>query len=59
MREDLVRRDYAESTIRSYLHTIEDFRRYILRNFTFKRLKDGSAPDPGGDITITRRAPPV
>ena len=33
MREDLVRRDYAESTIRSYLHTIEDFRR-----FTEKRL---------------------
>lgn len=28
MREDLVRRNYAESTIRSYLHTIEDFRRY-------------------------------
>jgi integrase/recombinase XerD len=28
MREDLVRRNYAESTIRSYLHTVEDFRRY-------------------------------
>ena len=28
MREDLVRRNYAESTIRSYLHTLEDFRRY-------------------------------
>ncbi len=28
MREELVRRNYAESTIRSYLHTIEDFRRY-------------------------------
>jgi len=27
MREDLVRRNYAESTIRSYLHTLEDFRR--------------------------------
>lgn len=33
MREELVRRNYAESTIRSYLHTIEDFRRY-----TQKRL---------------------
>jgi integrase/recombinase XerD len=29
MREELVRRNYAESTIRSYLHTIEDFRRYV------------------------------
>ena len=28
MREELVRRNYAESRIRSYLHTIEDFRRY-------------------------------
>jgi hypothetical protein len=28
MREELVRRNYTESTIRSYLHTIEDFRRY-------------------------------
>ena len=31
MREDLVRRNYAESTIRSYLHTLEDFRRYAQR----------------------------
>jgi site-specific recombinase XerD len=28
MREELVRRNYAESTIRSYLRTVEDFRRY-------------------------------
>jgi hypothetical protein len=28
MREELVRRNYAEATIRSYLHTIKDFRRY-------------------------------
>lgn len=28
MGEDLVSPNYAESTIRSYLHTIEDFRRY-------------------------------
>jgi site-specific recombinase XerD len=28
MREELVRRNYSESTIRSYLHTIEDFRRF-------------------------------
>lgn len=28
MREELVRRNYAESTTRSYLHTIEDFRRF-------------------------------
>jgi hypothetical protein len=27
MREDLVRRNCAGSTIRSYLHTLEDFRR--------------------------------
>jgi integrase/recombinase XerD len=39
MREDLVRRNYAESTIRSYLHTIEDFRRYA-----HKRL-DHLGPD--------------
>ena len=39
MREELVRRHYAESTIRSYLHTIEDFRRY-----THKRL-DHLGPD--------------
>jgi integrase/recombinase XerD len=31
MREELVRRHYAESTIRSYLHTIEDFRRFAQR----------------------------
>src|SRR5690348_7540740 len=29
MREELVRRNYAESTIRSYLGTVEDFRRYF------------------------------
>src|SRR5438552_1810656 len=31
MREDLVRRNYAESTIRSYLHALEDFRLYAQR----------------------------
>ena len=31
MREELVRRNYAGSTIRSYLHTIEDFRRFAQR----------------------------
>jgi integrase/recombinase XerD len=39
MREELVRRNYAESTIRSYLRTVEDFRRY-----TQKRL-DQAGPD--------------
>src|SRR4051812_35478011 len=29
MREELVRRNYAETTIRSYLQAIEDFRRFI------------------------------
>ena len=29
MREELVRRNYAESTMRSYLGTVEDFRRYV------------------------------
>jgi hypothetical protein len=29
MREDLVRPNYAESTILSYLHTVEDFRHYV------------------------------
>lgn len=29
MREELVRRNYAESTMRSYLGTVEDFRRYF------------------------------
>jgi integrase/recombinase XerD len=29
MREELVRRNYAETTMRSYLQTIEDFRRYV------------------------------
>ena len=33
MREELVRRNYAETTIRSYLQAMEDFRR-----FTQKRL---------------------
>lgn len=28
MREDLIRRNYAETTVRSYLQTLEDFRRY-------------------------------
>jgi hypothetical protein len=28
MREELVRRNYAETTTRSYLQVIEDFRRY-------------------------------
>jgi len=39
MREELVRRNYAETTIRSYLQTIEDFRR-----FASKRL-DHLGPD--------------
>jgi len=29
MREELVRRNYAETTIRSYLQVVEDFRRYV------------------------------
>jgi hypothetical protein len=29
MREELVRRNYAETTMRSYLQAIEDFRRYV------------------------------
>ena len=29
MREELVRRNFAETTIRSYLQTMEDFRRFI------------------------------
>ncbi len=29
MREELVRRNYAETTIRSYLQIVEDFRRYV------------------------------
>jgi hypothetical protein len=29
MREELVRRNYAETTMRSYLQTIEEFRRYV------------------------------
>ena len=29
MREELVRRNYAETTIRSYLQAMEDFRRFI------------------------------
>ena len=28
MREELVRRNYAETTIRSYLQTMEEFRRF-------------------------------
>jgi site-specific recombinase XerD len=39
MREELVRRNYAETTIRSYLQTMEDFRR-----FAPKRL-DHLGPD--------------
>jgi site-specific recombinase XerD len=39
MREELVRRNYAETTIRSYLQAIEDFRR-----FAPKRL-DHLGPD--------------
>ncbi len=39
MREELVRRNYAETTIRSYLQMIEDFRR-----FADKRL-DHLGPD--------------
>ena len=39
MREELVRRNYAETTIRSYLQTMEEFRR-----FAHKRL-DHLGPD--------------
>ena len=35
MREELVRRNYAKATIRSYVRTLEDFRRYAQ-----KRLED-------------------
>lgn len=43
MREELVRRNYAETTIRSYLHSIEDFRRYV-----------GKCLDPLGPDDIRR-----
>ncbi len=46
MREDLVRRNYAESTIRSYLHTLEDFRRYAQRRL------DHLGPDDIGPMRI-------
>jgi hypothetical protein len=32
MLEELERRNYAQSTIRSYIHTIEDFARYFKRS---------------------------
>jgi hypothetical protein len=31
MREELVRRNFAESTMRTYLQVVEDFRRYSQR----------------------------
>jgi integrase/recombinase XerD len=40
MREELVRRNYAETTIRSYLQTMEEFRR-----FADKRLDHLGADD--------------
>jgi site-specific recombinase XerD len=40
MREELVRRNYAERTIRSYLQTLEEFRR-----FADKRLDHLGADD--------------
>ena len=40
MREELVRRHYAESTILSYLRTIEDFRQYIQKRLDHPGLDD-------------------
>jgi len=35
MREELVRRHYAESTIRCYLRTVEDFRQYVQKRLDY------------------------
>jgi hypothetical protein len=40
MREELVRRHYAESTILSYLRTVEDFRQYIQKRLDHPGLDD-------------------
>ncbi len=39
MLEELERRNYAQTTTRSYIHTIEDFARY------FKRPPDQLSPE--------------
>src|SRR5689334_5840597 len=38
MREELVRRNYAESTMRSYLGTVEDFRQYFQKRLDHLEL---------------------
>src|SRR5438067_8505748 len=40
MREELVRRNYAESTMRSYLGTVEDFRRYFQKRLDHMEAGD-------------------
>jgi site-specific recombinase XerD len=40
MREELVRRNYAESTMRSYLGTVEDFRRYFQKRLDYMEPAD-------------------
>jgi site-specific recombinase XerD len=40
VREEMVRRHYAESTILSYLRTIEDFRHYIQKRLDYPGLDD-------------------
>jgi hypothetical protein len=40
MREELVRRHYAESTILSYLRTVEDFRQYIQKRLDHPGLDE-------------------
>src|SRR5262245_8390577 len=40
MREELVRRRYAESTILSYLRIVEDFRQYIQKRLDHPGLDD-------------------
>jgi site-specific recombinase XerD len=40
MREELVRRNYAESTMRSYLGTVEDFRQYFQKRLDHMERAD-------------------
>src|SRR4051812_22939942 len=40
MREELVRRHYAESTIRSYLRTVEEFRQHYQKRLDYMEPDD-------------------
>ena len=40
MREELVRRNYAESTIRAYLRTVEEFRQYGEKRLDYMQPDD-------------------